>query len=70
MVVRVERRGVAGSHDHKSGLVLGIGYQHGLETCSIVLTYDVPYTPASKGTGVLGCEGLPSHFYLTQECLM
>ena len=56
MVVRVERRGVAGSHDHRSGLGFGIGYQHELETCTIVPTYDVPYTPASKGTGVLGCE--------------
>ena len=56
MVVRVERRGVAGSHGHRSGLGFGIGYQHELETCTIVLTYDVPYTPASKGTGVLGCE--------------
>ena len=60
MVVRVQRRGVAGSHVHKSGLVLGIGYQHELETCTIVLTYNVPYTPASEGTGVFGCEGLPS----------
>ena len=56
MVILVERRGVAGSHDHRSGLGFGIGYQHEVETCTIVLTYDVPYTPASKGTGVLGCE--------------
>ena len=38
------------------GWILRIGYQHVLETCTIVLTYDVPYTPASKGNGVMGCE--------------